>query len=129
MFSLKVKQRLKLHSYIGILSILLLSLRIFFPLPFWTFQNSEELSLLFGRIGITFGVLAFLTGSGLGNYTFVQNSKYAELHVILLLAGLALQVPGISANHSDTLSTLASWIGFPLLLAGWLYGRKIRNRK
>ncbi|AOP34747.1 hypothetical protein A0128_13350 [Leptospira tipperaryensis] len=129
MFRLKAKQRLKLHSYLGISSILLLTLRIFLPLFSSFFLLSEEISLLSGRIGIFLGLFAFLTGSGLGNYTFVQNSKYAELHVILLLAGLALQVPGISASHSEILAIAAAWTGFPLLVAGWLYGRKIRNRR
>ncbi|MBM9500783.1 hypothetical protein JWG44_11045 [Leptospira sp. 201903071] len=129
MFRLKAKQRLKLHSYLGIFSILLLTLRIILPVFSLFFSISEEIHLLSGRIGIFLGVLAFLTGSGLGNYSFVQNSKYAELHVILLLAGLALQVPGISVSHSTVLAIIASWLGFPLLVAGWLYGRKIRKRK
>ncbi|PJZ53159.1 hypothetical protein [Leptospira adleri] len=129
MFRLRAKQRLNLHSYLGIFSILFLTLRIFLPLLSSFVPIAEEFSLISGRIGIFFGLFAFLTGSGLGNYTFVQRSKYAELHVILLLAGLALQVPGISASHSNPLSLVASWIGFPLLIAGWIYGRKIRRNK
>ncbi|MBM9576414.1 hypothetical protein JWG45_04520 [Leptospira sp. 201903070] len=129
MFRLKAKQRLKLHSYLGISSILLLTSRIILPVLSLLFSIPEEFPLSLGRIGIFLGVLAFFSGSGLGNYSFVQNSKYAELHVILLLAGLALQVPGISLSHSTILAALASWVGLPLLIAGWLYGRKIRTRR
>ncbi|TGL77476.1 hypothetical protein [Leptospira yasudae] len=125
---MKAKNRLRLHSYSGILSILFLTCRIFLPLFTIPFLP-EDLYLLLGRIGIFLGLFAFLSGCGLGKYLFVQNSEYTEIHIILLLAGLALQIPAISENHTNFYANLASWFGFPLLLAGWIYGRRIRRKK
>ncbi|XDD51313.1 hypothetical protein AB3N59_06000 [Leptospira sp. WS92.C1] len=127
MLPLRAKHKLKLHSILGIVSILFLSLRILIPI--FTIQFlSHETQLILGRIGILLGLFAFFTGCGLGNYTFVQNSKHTELHVILMLAGLALQVPFISENHSSGYAKPISWIGMCVLIAGWWFGRKIRNR-
>ncbi|EMY78980.1 putative lipoprotein [Leptospira weilii serovar Ranarum str. ICFT] len=129
---MKTKNRLKLHSVLGIVSILLLSCRIFLPIlnfPISIPLLPQDLHLILGRIGIFFGLSAFFTGCGLGKYLFVQNSKYTEIHIILLLAGLALQIPSISENHSHFYANLLAWLGYPLLLAGWIYGRKICRKK
>ncbi|MDV6235838.1 hypothetical protein CH379_009385 [Leptospira ellisii] len=125
MFPLRAKQKIRLHSILGISSIILLGFRLILQLLVPLL--SEHLALTFGRIGIILGVFAFFSGAGLGRYRFVENSKYAELHVILLLAGLALQVPGISESHSNPYALAAAWFGYPLLIAGWIYGRRIRE--
>ncbi|PJZ59314.1 hypothetical protein [Leptospira barantonii] len=136
---MKAKNRLRLHSYLGILSILLLSLRIFLsfvpllPSSFSFLISTQdillEIALVSGKIGIVLGLFAFLTGAGLGKYMFVQNSEYTEIHIILLLAGLALQIPSISENHSNFYANLVAWISYPLLIAGWIYGRRIRRKR
>ncbi|EMJ91251.1 hypothetical protein [Leptospira alstonii] len=124
---MKTKNRLKLHSVLGIVSILLLSCGIFLPISISFLP--QDLHLILGRFGILFGLSAFLTGCGLGKFPFVQNSEYTEIHIILLLAGLVLQIPSISENHSHFYANLLAWLGYPLLLAGWIYGRKIRRKK
>ncbi|AYV54977.1 hypothetical protein [Leptospira kmetyi] len=135
---MKAKNRLRLHSYLGILSILFLSFRIFLSLvsfpssvasSFSFLISTQEIALLSGKIGIVLGLFAFLTGAGLGKYMFVQNSEYTEIHIILLLAGLALQIPSISENHSNFYANLVAWISYPLLIAGWIYGRRIRRKR
>ncbi|WP_425460723.1 hypothetical protein [Leptospira gomenensis] len=127
MFLFRSKQKLKLHSILGISSILLLGFRLILQ-PFDVPHIPNDSDVTLGRIGIFLGVFAFFSGTGLGKYRFVENSEYAELHVILLLAGLALQVPGISESHSNPFALAAAWLGYPLLIAGWIYGRKIRKR-
>ncbi|WP_078130625.1 hypothetical protein [Leptospira alexanderi] len=129
---MKTKYQLKLHSALGIISILLLSCKIF--LPFLIFLSPillfpQNLFLILGKIGIFFGLSAFISGCGLGNYLFVQNSKYTEIHIILLLAGLILQIPSVSENHSNFYASIVAKLGYPLLIAGWIYGRKIRRKK
>ncbi|EJO68494.1 MULTISPECIES: hypothetical protein [Leptospira] len=127
---MRTKYRFKLHSIFGIVSILLLSCKIF--LLIFNFHNSlfyQDLPLILGKIGIFFGLIAFLTGCGLGKYFFVRNSKYTEVHILFLLAGLILQVPSLSENHSNFYANLAAWLGYPCILIGWIYGRKIRQRK
>ncbi|EQA61917.1 hypothetical protein [Leptospira alexanderi] len=129
---MKTKYQLKLHSALGIISILLLSCKIF--LPFLIFLSPilllpQNLFLILGKIGVFFGLSAFISGCGLGNYLFVQNSKYTEIHIILLLAGLILQIPSVSENHSNFYASIVAKLGYPLLIAGWIYGRKIRRKK
>ncbi|EKO71525.1 hypothetical protein ACO2J1_17795 [Leptospira interrogans] len=127
---MKTKYRFKLHSILGIVSILLLSCKNFFPI--FNFSNSlffQDLSLILGKIGVFLGLIAFLTGCGLGKYRFVQNSKYTEVHILLLLGGLILQVPSLSENHSNFYANIAAWLGYPCILMGWIYGRKIRKKK
>ncbi|AXR60764.1 hypothetical protein [Leptospira mayottensis] len=123
---MKSKYQLKLHSALGIISILLLSCKIFLsPILFLP----QSLFLILGKIGIFFGLSAFISGCGLGNYLFVQNSKYTEIHIILLLAGLILQIPSVSENHSNFYVGIVAMLGYPLLIIGWIYGRKIRRKK
>ncbi|EMO14709.1 putative lipoprotein [Leptospira santarosai str. CBC523] len=127
---MKTKNQLKLHSALGIISILLLSCKIFLPflsLAFPFLFLPQTLFLFLGKVGIFFGLSAFISGCGLGNYPFVQNSKYTEIHVLLLLAGLILQIPSVSENHSNFYANIISKLGYPLLIAGWVYGRKIRR--
>ncbi|EMI67256.1 hypothetical protein [Leptospira noguchii] len=127
---MKIKYKFRFHSILGIVSILLLSCKLF--LLIFNFSNSllsRDLSLVLGKIGIVLGLLAFFTGCGLGKYSYVQNSKYTEVHILFLLAGLILQVPSLSENHFNFYANLAAWLGYPLILVGWIYGRKIRQRK
>ncbi|WP_061224179.1 hypothetical protein [Leptospira weilii] len=129
---MKTKYQLKLHSALGIISILLLSCKIFLPFLIFLspiFLLPQNLFLILGKIGIFFGLSAFISGCGLGNYLFVQNSKYTEVHIILLLAGLILQIPSVSENHSNFYASIMAKLGYPLLIAGWIYGRKIRRKK
>ncbi|EKR64844.1 putative lipoprotein [Leptospira weilii str. 2006001853] len=126
---MKTKYQLKLHSALGIISILLLSCKIFLPFLSPILFLPQNLFLILGKIGIFFGLSAFISGCGLGNYLFVQNSKYTEIHIILLLAGLVLQIPSVSENHSNFYVSIVAKLAYPLLIAGWIYGRKIRRKK
>ncbi|ALO27152.1 MULTISPECIES: hypothetical protein [Leptospira] len=126
---MKIKYQLKLHSALGIISIFLLSCKIFLPTLLSPISFlPQNLFLILGKIGIFFGLSAFISGCGLGNYLFVQNSKYTEIHIILLLAGLILQIPSVSENHSNFYANIVAKLGYPLLIAGWICGRKIRRK-
>ncbi|EMS87336.1 hypothetical protein LEP1GSC073_0071 [Leptospira noguchii str. Cascata] len=75
---MKIKYKFRFHSILGIVSILLLSCKLF--LLIFNFSNSllsQDLSLVLGKIGIVLGLLAFFTGCGLGKYSYVQNCPRA----------------------------------------------------
>lgn len=124
---LGTKSRLRIHAYLGILSVLLLTAKALLSvLP--GFGLGEALPLSIGRLGGIFGALAFLSGGGLGKFLSDQRSKTAEIHMILMLAGLALQVSTLAEEHPHPLAVFASWIGLAAMGIGWIYGRRIFDR-
>ncbi|WP_246028227.1 hypothetical protein [Leptospira fletcheri] len=124
---LGAKSRLRIHAYIGILSVLLLTAKALLSVAS-ELGFGEALPLSIGRLGAIFGVLAFLSGGGLGKFLSDQRSRTAELHMILMLAGLTLQVPSLAEELPHPLAVFASWIGLASMGIGWIYGRKIFDR-
>ncbi|TGJ99031.1 hypothetical protein EHQ53_10360 [Leptospira langatensis] len=125
------KTRLRTHRYIGILSLLFLFLR---PLAdIFNYYNISPFaleSIYLGRIGAIFGALAFFTGGGLGNYLSEEKSKLAEIHTIVILAGLLLQIPILAEAQSNFLLNSVSALGLVFLIVGWVLGRRVfPNRK
>ncbi|WP_246050741.1 hypothetical protein [Leptospira langatensis] len=87
-------------------------------------------SIYLGRIGAIFGALAFFTGGGLGNYLSEEKSKLAEIHTIVILAGLLLQIPILAEAQSNFLLNSVSALGLVFLIVGWVLGRRVfPNRK
>ncbi|WP_243393450.1 hypothetical protein [Leptospira perolatii] len=89
---------------------------------------SREDILLLGRIGAVFGLFSFFTGGGLGKFLSDKRSKIAEVHTILMLAGLILQTPSLGEDSQNYITIFLSWIGMVLLLSGWMYGRRVFDR-
>ncbi|EPG74288.1 hypothetical protein LEP1GSC058_2342 [Leptospira fainei serovar Hurstbridge str. BUT 6] len=121
------KLKLKIHAALGISSVLLFATKAFLPL----FKNIEIPILLpvtLGRIGAIAGVAAFLSGGGLGKFLSEERSKVAEIHMILMLSGLLLQVPSLSDPAPNLFMSATAWIGLFILCVGWIYGRRIFRR-
>ncbi|TGM85449.1 hypothetical protein [Leptospira licerasiae] len=128
---LSPKNKLRLHRYLGISSLSFLFFRPFIILfQFPDIHNFEYFSANIGRTGAIFGVLAFITGGGLGKYLDEKKARVAEIHTILMLAGLMMQVPVLAEVKILLIPNLISYLGCSLLFCGWILGRKVfKNRK
>ncbi|TGK01638.1 hypothetical protein EHO59_11015 [Leptospira semungkisensis] len=120
------KTRLRTHRYIGILSLFFLFFR---PLTnIFNYYNILPFALEpihIGRIGALLGAIAFLTGGGLGNYLSEEKSKLAEIHTIVILAGLLLQIPVLAETEPNPWLNWISIFGFIFLISGWILGRRV----
>ncbi|TGL49630.1 hypothetical protein EHQ61_14480 [Leptospira wolffii] len=128
---LSAKNHLRLHRYVGILSAILLFSRPFL-FHFWEWKplSPEILSLYVGRVGAVLGALAFFTGGGLGKYLSEEKSRTAEIHTILMLGGLILQIPILAEAGTSIFLNILSYFGYLFLFSGWILGRRVfRNRK
>ncbi|PJZ24063.1 hypothetical protein CH352_18070 [Leptospira hartskeerlii] len=128
---LSPKNKLRLHRYLGIVSLSFLFSRPFVILfQFPDIQNFEYFSATIGRAGAVFGVLAFITGGGLGKYLDEKKARVAEIHTILMLAGLTMQVPVLAEVKILLIPNLISYFGCVILICGWILGRRVFiNRK
>ncbi|EQA36527.1 hypothetical protein LEP1GSC047_3068 [Leptospira inadai serovar Lyme str. 10] len=127
MFRISPKLKLRTHAALGISSVLLLAAKAILSI----FENIEIIifsPLILGRIGAIAGVAAFLTGGGLGKLLTEKRSKMAEIHMILMLSGLLLQVPSVSDPSPDLFKSVTAGIGLFILGVGWIYGRRIFRR-
>ncbi|MGJ4786435.1 hypothetical protein [Leptospira koniambonensis] len=128
---LSPKNKLKLHRYLGVISLgFLFSRPLIILFQFPDIQNFEYFSAYIGRTGAIFGVLAFISGGGLGKYLDEKKSRVAEIHTIIMLAGLTMQVPVLAEVEILLIPNLISYLGCGMLIWGWILGRKVFiNRK
>ncbi|EQA43825.1 hypothetical protein LEP1GSC050_1918 [Leptospira broomii serovar Hurstbridge str. 5399] len=127
MLRISPKLKLRTHAALGISSVLLLATKVFLPL-FENIEISILVPLTLGRIGAIAGVAAFLSGGGLGKFLTEKRSKVAEIHMILMLSGLLLQVPSLSDPAPDLFKNVTAGVGLLILGVGWIYGRRIFRR-
>ncbi len=127
---LSPKNKLKTHRYVGILSLAFLFSRpVFLLLSFPDIAPPEIFSTYIGRIGAILGVLAFVSGGGLGKFLTDERAKVAEIHTIIMLAGLVFQVPVLADTKINTFANIGSLLGCILLFCGWILGRRIFNNR
>ncbi|TGL64863.1 hypothetical protein [Leptospira sarikeiensis] len=128
---LSPKNKLKLHRYVGILSLGFIFTRPFLiAFQFPNTQEYEAIAAYIGRVGAILGALAFITGGGLGKFLDEKKSRVAEIHTIVMLAGLVFQVPVLAETKIEIVPNIISYLGCFILLAGWVLGRKVfPNRK